>query len=284
MKIRLASSASVVRAVGRDQAASPRPWSRMRAQVEAGAVVAELDADFVAFVRERDDDRADRVLARAPAAPRAPRCRARRSCAAGARTRRSCGRARRGRFRSSRRRCRGAPACRSPWRPGARRGRGDRTGPRTRPCACAAGRPAGRASGAPARPARLRSTPPMRCRRALHRGHVVDRLGHHARQFLEAREAVELERIERLRRGLARPRGARSICVSACSSMSRSWRRRRSRFSVRSRSEPLIWPTSDLEARARDADLAGLVDQAVEQRRAHAHRRLRSPLAALDAA
>ena len=32
--------------------------------------------------------------------------------------------------------------------------------------------------------------------RALHRGHVVDRLGQHARHFLEARVAVELERIE----------------------------------------------------------------------------------------
>jgi hypothetical protein len=31
---------------------------------------------------------------------------------------------------------------------------------------------------------------------ALHGGHVVDRLGHHARQFLEAREAVHLQRVE----------------------------------------------------------------------------------------
>ncbi len=35
------------------------------------------------------------------------------------------------------------------------------------------------------------------------------------------------------------------ICDSACSSRSRSWRRSRSRLSVRSTSEPLIWPTSD---------------------------------------
>ncbi len=35
------------------------------------------------------------------------------------------------------------------------------------------------------------------------------------------------------------------ICTSPCSSMSRSWPRRRSRFSVRSPSEPLIWPTPD---------------------------------------
>ena len=39
---------------------------------------------------------------------------------------------------------------------------------------------------------------------ALHRGHVVDRLGHHAREFLEAREAVHLQRVEGLRRGLGR--------------------------------------------------------------------------------
>jgi hypothetical protein len=31
---------------------------------------------------------------------------------------------------------------------------------------------------------------------ALHGGHVVDRLGHHAREFLHAGEAVELQRIE----------------------------------------------------------------------------------------
>ena len=37
---------------------------------------------------------------------------------------------------------------------------------------------------------------------ALHGGHVVDRLGHHARQFLHAREAVELERVEACRRVL----------------------------------------------------------------------------------
>ena len=36
-----------------------------------------------------------------------------------------------------------------------------------------------------------------------------------------------------------------AICDSACSSRSRSWRRSRSRFSLRSPSEPLIWPTSD---------------------------------------
>ena len=36
--------------------------------------------------------------------------------------------------------------------------------------------------------------------RALHGGHVVDRLGHHAGEFLKAREAVKLQRIEALRR------------------------------------------------------------------------------------
>ena len=35
---------------------------------------------------------------------------------------------------------------------------------------------------------------------ALHRGHVVDRLGHHPRELLDAREAVELERVETLLR------------------------------------------------------------------------------------
>ena len=63
-----------------------------------------------------------------------------------------------------------------------------------------------------------------------------------------------------------------AICVSACSSMSRSWRRRRSRFSVSSRSDDAHLRDVALETRTRDRDFAGLVDQAVEQRRLDAHR------------
>ena len=43
---------------------------------------------------------------------------------------------------------------------------------------------------------------------ALHGRHVVHRLGHHAREFLDPREPVELQRVETLRRilGLRQPR------------------------------------------------------------------------------
>ena len=77
---------------------------------------------------------------------------------------------------------------------------------------------------------------------ALHRGHVVDRLGHHAREFLHAREAVELQRIEACAASLA---CAMRDCIwfSACISMSRSCARRRSRLPVRSPSEPRSWPS-----------------------------------------
>ena len=79
---------------------------------------------------------------------------------------------------------------------------------------------------------------------ALHGGHVVDRLGHHARQFLEAREAVELERVEACDAALAASR-RELICASACSSMSRSWPRRRSRLLGQVAERALIWPTPD---------------------------------------
>ena len=69
VKIRLASSASSCSAAGSSRRMATA-FSRIRVEVEAGAVVAELDADFVAFVRERDHDRAGRVLAR-----RRARCR-----------------------------------------------------------------------------------------------------------------------------------------------------------------------------------------------------------------
>ena len=106
---------------------------------------------------------------------------------------------------------------------------------------------------------------------ALHGGHVVDRLGHHARQFLEAREAVELERVEGLRRrlgGLHARADLRlglqldvaQLAAQALQVVGQVAERALDLADVR------------LDARAGDRHLAGLVDQAVEQRRAHAHR------------
>ena len=61
VKIRLASSASVGVRVGRDQAVAAA--ARLDAlQVEAVAVVADLDPHFVALLGQRDVDRADRIL------------------------------------------------------------------------------------------------------------------------------------------------------------------------------------------------------------------------------
>ena len=116
-------------------------------------------------------------------------------------------------------------------------------GSRTRPCACAAGRPAGRASAAPARPVRPRwpaaSAAAPRCTVAT---------------SLTDSAIMRVSSWKRVKR--SNSSGSNScdaalaasmrdcICDSACSSMSRSWRRSRSRFSVRSPSEPLIWPTS----------------------------------------
>ena len=57
--------------------------------------------------------------------------------------------------------------------------------------------------------------------------------------------------------------------------MSRSWVRRRSRLPVRSVERAAQLAQLGLQARTRDHHLAGLVDQAVQQLRAHAHRLVR---------
>ena len=184
----------------------------------------------------------------------------------------SCGRARRGRFRSSRRRCPGAPACRFPWRPGAPRGRGGRTCLRTRPCACAAGRPAGRASGAPGRPGRLRSPARVRCSvRCTVATSLTDSAIMRVSSW-NAREAVELERVEAPATQPWPASRRECICAFGLQLDVAQLRRRRSRLSVRSPSELLAaGPRSASMPRARDDDLAGLVDQAVEQLGADAH-------------
>jgi hypothetical protein len=68
-------------------------------------------------------------------------------------------------------------------------------------------------------------------------GDVIDRFGHHPRQFLEAGEAIELEGIE-IGMLLTVCAVCDCICSSAWISISRNCRRRRMTFSVRSRSDP----------------------------------------------
>ena len=152
---------------------------------------------------------------------------------------------------------------------------------RTRPCACAAGRPAGRASGAPGSRVRPRSLSSARC---SVRCTVATSLTDSAIMRVSSWKRVKRSNSSGSKDcDIAFAASSRElICVSACSSMSRSCRRRRSRFSVRSPSEPLIWPTSDSMRERVMRHLAGLVHEPVEQRRTHAHRRLRGTLCALD--
>ena len=110
-----------------------------------------------------------------------------------------------------------------------------------------------------------------RCRLRCTRGDVVDRLGHHARQFLEAREAVHLQRVERLRRGLGRLHARTDLRLGLQLDVAQ----------LAAQAVQVVGQVGQrglqlahlgVDARARDAHLAGLVDQAVEQRGTHAHR------------
>jgi hypothetical protein len=118
----------------------------------------------------------------------------------------------------------------------------------------------------PAQSGRLRWLPPCALQVALHGGHVVHRLGHHAGQFLHAGEAVELQRVETRRqspwpapgatasatRPAARCRAAASATDPGC----RSGRQRAPQL-----------PQLGFQARTGDHHLAGLVDQTVQQLR-----------------
>jgi hypothetical protein len=93
------------------------------------------------------------------------------------------------------------------------------------------------------------------------------------------REAVELERIERLRRGL-RGLEARAHLHLALQLDVAQLAAQALEVVGEVRERPLHLADAGLDARARDAHLARLVDEPVEQRRTHAHRRLggRDPL------
>ena len=242
-------------------------------EIEAGAVVAELDADFVAFVRKRDDDRSGRILARG---------RARRRCLDAVRD-----------------------AVAQQVLEGARHPVEDAAIDLDRAAddveadllAAFLGGEAddpveavgqaleldhARAQQVVlqvARETRLGDQLVFgRLQRALQRaldgGDVVDRLRHHPRQLLEAREAVELERVERLRRRLRglEARGHLHLALQLdVAQLAAQPLEVLGEVGERS----LDLADARLDARAGDADLAGLVDEAVEQRRAHAHGRLR---------
>ena len=106
---------------------------------------------------------------------------------------------------------------------------------------------------------------------ALHGGHVVDRLGHHARQLLEAREAVHLQWIEGDRRRLGGFDARGDL-----------------RFGLQLDVAQLAAQTVEVvgqvvhralqlahvgvDAGPGDAHFTGMVDQPVQQARAHAHR------------
>ena len=106
---------------------------------------------------------------------------------------------------------------------------------------------------------------------ALHRGHVVDRLGHHARKFLEAREAIHLQRIELDGRTLAGLQARRDLRVGLQLDVAQLAAQSIQIFREFAQRHAHLRDVA-LEARTRDRDFAGLVDQAVQQRRLDAHR------------
>ena len=106
---------------------------------------------------------------------------------------------------------------------------------------------------------------------ALHGGHVVDRLGHHAGQFLHAGEAVEFERVEcgvgvfGLRQTRLHLRLGLHLDVAQLLAQTVQVARQ-----VAQGAPHLAQP--HVQARPRDHHFAHLVDQAVEQCRTHPHR------------
>ena len=142
--------------VGGDPALRDRLARARCVEVEAGAVVGELDRDFVADLAHGQRDFAGLGLAGLARARRAARCRGRARCAAGARAGRRAFPAPSGRARSARRGFRGSRACRAPSRSRAGSGTGARTGCRTARCGSRTAAAARRATAAPARAARRR--------------------------------------------------------------------------------------------------------------------------------
>ena len=105
---------------------------------------------------------------------------------------------------------------------------------------------------------------------ALHRGHVVDRFGHHAGQFLNPGKAVKLQRIEAAL-GLTRMRQPRlhlqlGLQFNVAQLVAQALQIARQVFQ-----RPAHLSHAGLDARASHHDLTGLVDHAVEQLCTNAH-------------
>jgi len=105
---------------------------------------------------------------------------------------------------------------------------------------------------------------------ALHGGHVVDRLGHHAGELLHAGEAVELQRVEGLvgvaRLGQPRLHLRLGLQFQVAQLLAQAVQVA-GEFAQRATQGDQF----GLHARAGDHHLAGLVDQAVEQFGTHPH-------------
>ena len=199
-KIRLASAASSASLAGVEQPERDALGADAR-EVEAGAVVAELDPDLVALVRDRDGDRADRILA-------GRRAHARRLDAVGhAVAQQVLERADHAVEHAAVDFDRTADDVEPHLLAGLLRRQPDDAVEAVRQAFEFDHPRAQQVVLQVARHARLRDQFVLgrferALQAALHGRDVVDRLGHHPRQFLEAREAVELERVERLRRSL----------------------------------------------------------------------------------
>ena len=106
---------------------------------------------------------------------------------------------------------------------------------------------------------------------ALHRGHVVDRLRHHAGELLHAGEAVEFQWIEVLLRILGQRQARLHLRLGLQLDIAQL---RAQAIQVARQLAQQTAQLADLglQPRTRSRHLAGLQHQAVQQLRAHAHR------------
>ena len=110
---------------------------------------------------------------------------------------------------------------------------------------------------------------------ALHGGHVVDRLGHHAGQLLHAGEAVELQRVKACRRVLGQ--GQTRLHLALCLHLDIA---QLGAQTLQVAGQVIECSTRLVQARvhtrAGNQHFAGLRNQAVQQLRTHTHGLLRS--------
>ena len=254
--------------------------ARMRVQVEAGAVVGEAQLDLVALLADLHQQLAGFRLAVRQRGARAARCRARSRCAAGVRKARPCVPARCGR--SPRAPPRMSRLTRlsvslAVWR-ATRNRRSDRLAKGTMRT-----RIRSRCSSRVRRDCAARSSlalSTVRARLSWNERDVVHALGHHARQFLQAREAVEFERVEFALAGDRQARRDLRLGLHLDFAQLAAQAGQVVREVVQ---RALQRADFVFQARARDRHFAGLVDQAVEDVGAHAHQRRARGLAVVGA-